>query len=74
MLFRGLNGVGFGRCDIRLDKEGTPYMLEINANCGVYYPHDAAGSADFILQIDPIGHVGFTQLLVDAAFARNRKS
>ncbi len=70
-LFHGLNGVGFGRCDIRIDKDGTPYMLEINANCGIYYPHDAAGSADFILQIDPIGHVGFTKLLVDAAFARN---
>ena len=72
-LFRGLNGVGFGRCDIRLAKDGTPYMLEINANCGIYYPLDAAGSADFILQLDPTGHVGFTRLLIDAAFARNGK-
>jgi D-alanine-D-alanine ligase len=72
-LFRGLNGVGFGRCDIRLAKDGTPYMLEINANCGIYYPLDAAGSADFILQLDPAGHVGFTRLLIDAAFARNGK-
>jgi D-alanine-D-alanine ligase len=69
-LFRGLNGAGFARCDIRIAKDGTPYMLEINANCGIYYPDDAAGSADFILANDPAGHVGFTQLLVDAAFAR----
>jgi D-alanine-D-alanine ligase len=70
-LFKGLNGVGFGRCDIRIDKDGTPYMLEINANCGIYYPEDAAGSADFILACDPAGHVGFTKLLIEAAFARH---
>jgi D-alanine-D-alanine ligase len=70
-LFKGLNGVGFGRCDIRIDKDGTPYMLEINANCGIYYPVDAAGSADFILACDPAGHVGFTKLLIEAAFARH---
>jgi D-alanine-D-alanine ligase len=70
-LFKGLNGVGFGRCDIRIAKDGTPYMLEINANCGIYYPDDAAGSADFILACDPAGHIGFTKLLIDAAFARH---
>jgi len=48
-------------------------MLEINPNCGIYYPLDAAGSADFILQNDPLGHVGFTKNLIDAAFARHNK-
>ncbi|MDP6962860.1 MAG: D-alanine--D-alanine ligase [Planctomycetota bacterium] len=70
-LFKGLNGVGFGRCDIRIDQAGIPYMLEINANCGIYYPEDAAGSADFILASDPAGHIGFTKLLIEAAFARH---
>lgn len=72
-LFRGLGGVGFGRCDIRLSKDGIPFMLEINPNCGIYYPLDAAGSADFILQQDPAGHVGFTRLLIEAGFARHRR-
>ncbi len=72
-LFKGLNGVGFARCDIRVAKDGTPYMLEINANCGIYYPSDAAGSADFILANDPVGHHGFTKLLVDAAIARHQR-
>ena len=71
-LFHGLDGAGFGRCDIRINTDGVPYMLEINPNCGVYYPLDAAGSADFILQNDPAGHEGFTQLLIDAAFARHK--
>ena len=36
----GCGGV-FGRCDVRVDSEGVPYLLEINANCGVY--HAAGG-------------------------------
>jgi len=72
-LFTGLNGVGFGRCDIRVAEDGTPYMLEINANCGIYYPAHAAGSADFILANDPAGHEGFTKLLIEAAFSRHEK-
>ncbi len=72
--FLALKGASFGRCDIRVDEEGIPHMLEINSNCGIYYPKDAAGSADVCLLHDPAGHIGFTQLLVDAAFARHRRN
>jgi len=71
--FQGMRGASYGRCDIRLDSDGRPFMLEINPNCGVYYPPADAGSADLILQADPAGHVGFTRALVDAAFARHRR-
>ena len=48
-------------------------MLEINANCGVYYPPADAGSADLCLMEDPAGHEGFTRLLLDAALRRNER-
>jgi D-alanine-D-alanine ligase-like ATP-grasp enzyme len=32
--FVALKGASFGRCDLRVDRSGTPYMLEINPNCG----------------------------------------
>ena len=48
-------------------------MLEINPNCGVYYPPADAGSADFCLTQDPAGHEGFTRQLVAAALARHEK-
>ncbi|NIP93966.1 MAG: D-alanine--D-alanine ligase, partial [Akkermansiaceae bacterium] len=51
--FTGLEGASFGRCDIRVDAEGTPFMLEINPNCGVYYPPTDPGSADLCLLQDP---------------------
>ena len=68
--FVAMNQASFGRCDVRVDRNGTPYILEINSNCGVYFAPDAYGSADFCIALDPSGHVGFTQRLVEAAFTR----
>ena len=72
-LFVGLRGASFGRCDLRIGHDGTPYMLEINPNCGVYYPPDDAGSADLCLLHDAEGHAGFTRRLIRAALARRER-
>jgi D-alanine-D-alanine ligase len=71
--FVELGAASFGRCDIRVDRSGTPYMLEINPNCGVYYPPKDYGSADICLSLDPEGHEGFTRQLVAAALGRHRR-
>lgn len=71
--FLALGGVSFGRCDLRVDREGTPFMLEINPNCGVFYPATDPGSADLCLARDPEGHVGFTRLLIRSALARHAR-
>ena len=65
--FVEIQGASFGRCDLRIDASGVPFMLEINANCGVFYRPDAYGSADFCLSLDPEGHSGFARLLVQLA-------
>ncbi len=72
-LFRGLKGAGYGRCDLRVDAKGRAFMLEINANCGIYFKPEDAGSADFCLMHDPRGHTGFTRTIVDAALARRAR-
>ncbi|MDP6930900.1 MAG: D-alanine--D-alanine ligase [Planctomycetota bacterium] len=71
--FVALKGASFGRCDFRVGRDGTPYMLEINANCGVYYPPTDPGSADICLAEDPAGHAGFTRQLVAAALGRHAR-
>lgn len=71
--FVELGAASFGRCDVRVDRSGTPYMLEINPNCGVYYPPKDYGSADICLSLDPEGHEGFTRQLVAAALGRHRR-
>ena len=69
--FVALGGASFGRCDLRIDANGTPFMLEINPNCGVYYLPKDAGSADLCLLQDPEGHAGFTRQLIRAALRRH---
>lgn len=71
--FVELGGASFGRCDIRVDRRGKPYMLEINPNCGVFYPPTDPGSADLCLLRDPEGHEGFTRLLVESALKRHER-
>ncbi|MHC5011010.1 MAG: D-alanine--D-alanine ligase family protein [Planctomycetota bacterium] len=71
--FVGLGGVSYGRCDLRVDGSGRPFMLEINPNCGVYYPPTDPGSADLCLAQDPAGHEGFTRQVVAAALRRHER-
>lgn len=71
--FAAMDGVSFGRCDIRVDTDGIVHMLEVNANCGIYYPKADASSADLCLMHDPMGHEGFTRQIVAAALARHRR-
>ena len=72
--FLQLEATSFARCDVRVSRDGVPYVLEINANCGIYYPPADYGSADLCLTHDPAGHAGFTRNLVEAAFARHARA
>jgi D-alanine-D-alanine ligase-like ATP-grasp enzyme len=72
-LFVGLNGSGYGRCDILMNEQGELFMLEINPNGAVFYPPDSPGMADFILQFDPAGHEGFVKQLIAAGFTRHAR-
>jgi D-alanine-D-alanine ligase len=71
--FLALKGASFGRCDLRVDRSGAVFMLEINPNCGVYYLPKDAGSADLCLLHDPEGHAGFTRQLIRAALHRHQQ-
>ena len=71
--FVAIGGASFGRCDIRVGADGIPQMLEINPNCGVYYPPSAYGGADLCLAHDPAGHAGFTRQLVAAGLRRHAR-
>ncbi|MFZ5866001.1 MAG: D-alanine--D-alanine ligase [Thermodesulfobacteriota bacterium] len=75
LIFTTMNGTGYGRCDLRMDAAGDIYVLEINPNCGIFYPEGQYGSADFILANDQAGHRHFLEhLLMCAARRRDRSS
>jgi D-alanine-D-alanine ligase len=65
--FLAVNARGYCRCDIRMDDDGRLYMLDCNANPGVFYPPDQPGSADFILSLEPHGHRDFLRHIIDCA-------
>jgi D-alanine-D-alanine ligase len=65
---------GYARTDFRLGADGEFYMLEINPNCGIFYPPTDPGSADFSLLNDPIGHQGFMDLIIRAGLRRQADS
>lgn len=71
--FVELGGRSYGRCDVRVDGDGTPWMLEVNPNCGLYFPETDYGSADLCLANDPAGHEGFTRQIIAAALARRAR-
>lgn len=67
-IFTSLNGRGYARCDIRMDEENNLYLLEINFQAGILYSSGNPGTADIILQNDPLGHKTFMDLLIRSAF------
>ncbi|MEJ5224005.1 MAG: hypothetical protein WHV44_06065 [Anaerolineales bacterium] len=71
-LYLGLGGVGYGRCDVRMDADGRLYILEINPNCALFYPPETPGSADYILMNTPGGHKAFVDRIFRAARLRQK--
>jgi len=73
-VFTGLRGRGFGRIDVRSDDKGEVLqLLEINPNCGIFYPPGAFGSADEILAASgPRGHEEFLERLISCALKAHR--
>lgn len=73
IVFTQLHGTGYGRCDIRCDKNGVPHLLEINPNGAVFYPMTDPGTADYILQLEQNGHKKFMDYLLRSAIAQREK-
>lgn len=73
-VFKELGGNGYARCDYRMDANGDIYMLEINPNCGIFYPPHEPGSADFSLMNDKqLNHTKFMKLIIRSAQRRQTR-
>lgn len=70
LLFKVMNGNGYARCDLRMDRQGKLFILEINPNCSIFYPHENSSSADDILYSVPQGHREFIKLITENAVCR----
>eukprot|EP00741_Cyanophora_paradoxa_P025017 tig00000331_g24149.t1 len=71
--FVALRSNSYGRCDFRVDSEGNIFFLEINPNCGIFYPTpESWGSADIILSKDG-GHRAFIDLIIETAMRSHER-
>jgi D-alanine-D-alanine ligase len=71
-MYRAMNGVGYARCDIRMNESGELFMLEINPNNGILYEPKDLGPADIMIEYDPDGHNGFLDQLFRSALVRHQ--
>ncbi|MBL7999162.1 MAG: hypothetical protein JNL32_11045 [Candidatus Kapabacteria bacterium] len=71
-IFTTFGGVGYARMDFRVDDTGTPWFLELNFTCSVFYSGNERGSADYILEYDGIGQAGFLHRIVEEGISRHR--
>lgn len=72
-IFLFFSGKGFARMDFRVDDKREIYFLEANFTCSVFYTNGDEGSADFILDYDPIGRAGFLKHIVAEGIARHKR-
>jgi D-alanine-D-alanine ligase len=72
-MFKAMNGTGYGRCDLRMNRSGELFMLEINPNCSIYFPKEDCSSADEILYFEKEGHEKFTQMMIQSAMSRKSR-
>lgn len=69
-LFLAMRGSSYARFDFRVDAAGRPFVVDVNPNCGIFYPRDNPGSADMILLHAPGGHAAFVDLILRTALRR----
>lgn len=72
-MYLGLNGIGYGRADIRMAENGDLFMLELNSNCALFYPPDELDIANSIIALDPDGYDGLLDRMFRTAFLRQRR-
>jgi len=67
-----MNGVGYGRCDIRMNEKGELFILEINPNGGIMYVPEDNGPADHMILYDKDGYHGFFDRIFRSAIIRQK--
>lgn len=72
-LYVAMNGIGYARCDIRMNKAGELFTLEINPNNGILYKPEDLGPADIMMEYDPDGHDGFLDRIFHSAIIRQQE-
>jgi D-alanine-D-alanine ligase-like ATP-grasp enzyme len=71
-MFLAMQGVGYGRCDIRINENGELFILEINPNGAIMLLPEEYGPADYMILYDKDGYRGFFDRIFRSAIIRQK--
>jgi D-alanine-D-alanine ligase len=71
-MYKAMAGVSCGRCDMRMNEQGEPVILEINPNPAIMLKPEEYGPADYMILYDPGGYKVFFERLIKVALVRHR--
>jgi len=71
-MYKAMDGVSYGRCDIRMNEKGELFILEINPNPAIMLKPEEYGPADYMILYDEGGYKLFFDRVFRVALARHR--
>jgi D-alanine-D-alanine ligase len=70
-MYKAMDGVSCGRCDIRMNDQGDLFILEINPNPAIMLKPEEYGPADYMILYDEGGYKTFFDRLIKVALMRH---
>jgi len=71
-MYLAMAGVGYGRCDVRMNENGELFILEINPNGAIMLLPEEYGPADYMILYDEDGYRGFFDRIFRSAIIRQK--
>jgi D-alanine-D-alanine ligase len=71
-MYKAMNGVSYGRCDIRMNEQGELFILEINPNPAIMLKPEEYGPADYMILYDQGGYRLFFERIIREALMRHQ--
>jgi D-alanine-D-alanine ligase len=71
-MYKAINGVAYGRCDIRMNDQGELFILEINPNPAIFLTPEEYGPADYMILYDKGGYKVFLDRIIIHALNRHQ--
>ena len=71
-MYQAMNGVAYGRCDIRVNEQGKSFVLEINPNPAIMLKPEEYGPADYMILYDEGGYKLFFERIIRQALERHK--
>jgi D-alanine-D-alanine ligase len=72
-MYQAMEGVGYGRCDIRMNEKGELFILEINPNPAIMLKPKEYGPADYVILYDSGAYKVFFERLFRVAQIRHQQ-